>query len=182
MHLVSLRPQHIVMPGASLDFTMAKGETIWTESSYQFQPDQIRLMLERCGFAVTHQWVDHPDLFGLTRCVGISPRTLDSQSSPLSPDSLLAPRRHDAVRARVRNRLAEMLVLIHDQYQHRALFRHVLPEHLDAGVQVRARETSDRLLQCRVGTGEGLLELRGIRDCRSAHPAALSCRTGQQAG
>ena len=66
MHLVSVRDQRVRIPGADVDFEMARGETIWTESSYKFDTDGIAAMLERCGFTITSQWVEARDRFALT--------------------------------------------------------------------------------------------------------------------
>jgi dimethylhistidine N-methyltransferase len=42
------------------DFTVSlkKDETIWTESSYKFRPEQVRAMAEQTGFRTEVQWVD----------------------------------------------------------------------------------------------------------------------------
>jgi uncharacterized SAM-dependent methyltransferase len=66
MHLVSLRSQRIVIPAADLAFTMAEGETIWTESSHKYEPEGVRSTLDDCGFSVSEQWIDEVDRFALT--------------------------------------------------------------------------------------------------------------------
>src|SRR4029077_5719693 len=66
MHLVSTRAQRGRIPGASLDVAFAAGETIWTESSYKYQPDGIVAMLASAGFARLDQWVDEAEGFALT--------------------------------------------------------------------------------------------------------------------
>ena len=66
MHLVSRRAQHVVIRAAGLDFDMAEGESIWTESSYKYRPEELRPLLEGCGFRVTRQWIDAADRFALT--------------------------------------------------------------------------------------------------------------------
>jgi dimethylhistidine N-methyltransferase len=38
--------------------TLEAGETIWTESSYKFLPEQVRSMAERAGFKFDLQWID----------------------------------------------------------------------------------------------------------------------------
>ena len=38
--------------------TLEAGETIWTESSYKFLPEQVRSMAERAGFKFELQWID----------------------------------------------------------------------------------------------------------------------------
>jgi L-histidine Nalpha-methyltransferase len=57
MHLCSLKDQTVTINGK---FTVAlrTGETIWTESSYKFHPEQVRLMAERAKFSCEVQWVD----------------------------------------------------------------------------------------------------------------------------
>lgn len=66
MHLRSSRGQRISIRVADLEFAMAEGETIWTESSYKYDPSEITLMLERAGFSVRAQWIDAADGFALT--------------------------------------------------------------------------------------------------------------------
>jgi len=69
MHLVSLRFQRIVIPAADLTFTMAEGETIWTESSHKYEPEGVRSTLEDCGLSVSAQWIDEADRFALTYAI-----------------------------------------------------------------------------------------------------------------
>ena len=65
MHLVSRRDQRVrVAPSAGLAF--ARGETIWTESSYKYEPDGIVEMGVEAGFATREQWVDARAGFALT--------------------------------------------------------------------------------------------------------------------
>ena len=66
MHLVSTRRQGVRIPGASLEITLDEGETIWTESSYKYQPDGLVASLERTGFHRVNQWIDAADRFALT--------------------------------------------------------------------------------------------------------------------
>jgi len=66
MHLRSLRRQRIQIREADLDFVMAEGEMIWTESSYKYDPAQVVSMLERSSFRVRAQWIDTADRFALT--------------------------------------------------------------------------------------------------------------------
>jgi L-histidine Nalpha-methyltransferase len=65
MHLVSLRPQRVRIPAADLELTMTEGETIWTESSYKYRTDELRALLERCGFTDRTRWVDEAAGFAL---------------------------------------------------------------------------------------------------------------------
>jgi len=66
MHLRSRRRQRIGIREADLDFVMAEGEMIWTESSYKYDPPEIVSMLEGSGFSVRVQWIDSVDRFALT--------------------------------------------------------------------------------------------------------------------
>jgi dimethylhistidine N-methyltransferase len=66
MHLVSRRRQTIHIPAAELEFVMEEGETIWTESSYKYEPAGIIALLARAGFDPLEQWIDDRDGFALT--------------------------------------------------------------------------------------------------------------------
>jgi L-histidine N-alpha-methyltransferase len=66
MHLVSRRSQIVRIAAAELEFTIAEGESIWTESSYKYAPGGIVAMLERAGFHLVEQWVDREDGFAVT--------------------------------------------------------------------------------------------------------------------
>ncbi len=66
MHLVAASAQHVRIPGASLDVAFEAGETIWTESSYKYEPDAVVRMLERAGFRLVTQWLDPAEGFALT--------------------------------------------------------------------------------------------------------------------
>jgi dimethylhistidine N-methyltransferase len=58
MHLQSLRRQRVNIPGAALLVRMEEGETIWTESSHKYRPNEPVEMAERAGFRQIAQWVD----------------------------------------------------------------------------------------------------------------------------
>ena len=66
MHLVSRRRQRVRIPAAHLEFDLADGESIWTESSYKYRPEDVARMLERAGFRLMEQWIDEEDAFALT--------------------------------------------------------------------------------------------------------------------
>lgn len=68
MHLVSRRRQAVKVPRADLDFVLEAGETIWTESSYKYEPAGISALVEQVGFARRCQWVDGAGRFALTLC------------------------------------------------------------------------------------------------------------------
>ena len=58
MHLVSRRPQRVRVPAAGLDVAFAEGESIWTESSYKYDPEQLDRMAAEAGFRCTERWTD----------------------------------------------------------------------------------------------------------------------------
>ena len=66
MHLVSRRSQRVRVPAADLEFAMNEGDTIWTESSYKYQPDELVSMLEKSGFRPRAQWIEPAARFALT--------------------------------------------------------------------------------------------------------------------
>jgi uncharacterized SAM-dependent methyltransferase len=66
MHLVSLTAQDIVVPGAGLRVRLGEGETIWTESSYKYEPGELRRLVEPAAFVLRQQWIDAPARFALT--------------------------------------------------------------------------------------------------------------------
>jgi L-histidine N-alpha-methyltransferase len=66
MHLVSLRRQRVQIPAAELDFVIAAGESIWTESSYKYRPEELVRTLDRVGFQLIEQWIDRDHGFALT--------------------------------------------------------------------------------------------------------------------
>ena len=57
MHLRSAERQTVSI-NHSFSIELQQGETIWTESSYKFLPEQIRAMAERAGFRCESQWID----------------------------------------------------------------------------------------------------------------------------
>jgi uncharacterized SAM-dependent methyltransferase len=58
MHLVSSARQRVRIPASHLDVVFERGETIWTESSYKYQPELVTAMLQRAGFRAIEQWID----------------------------------------------------------------------------------------------------------------------------
>jgi dimethylhistidine N-methyltransferase len=50
MHLVSVRRHRVRVPASSLEIDFEAGETIWTESSYKYEPAGLRALLGRTGF------------------------------------------------------------------------------------------------------------------------------------
>ena len=57
MHLRSTIQQSISING-NFNVSLREGETIWTESSYKFHPEQVRSLAERSGFTCEVQWLD----------------------------------------------------------------------------------------------------------------------------
>jgi dimethylhistidine N-methyltransferase len=66
MHLVSVGRQSVRVEAAELTLTFEDGESIWTESSYKYQPAGISRSVERAGFATVAQWIDDDAAFALT--------------------------------------------------------------------------------------------------------------------
>ena len=66
MHLVSTRAQEVRIPAAELTLAFEEGETIWTESSYKYEPELLAREFRHAGFAMKHQWVDEPSRFALS--------------------------------------------------------------------------------------------------------------------
>ena len=66
MHLVSTRPQRVRVEAADLVVDFAKGEHIWTESSYKYDASQIEDMGAQARFASIRQWIDAEARFALT--------------------------------------------------------------------------------------------------------------------
>ncbi|MFL6279748.1 MAG: L-histidine N(alpha)-methyltransferase, partial [Vicinamibacterales bacterium] len=71
MHLVSRTAQIVAIKTAGLSVSFARGEHIWTESSYKYEPDQIEHMGVECGFALRDQWTDAGARFALSLMVGV---------------------------------------------------------------------------------------------------------------
>jgi dimethylhistidine N-methyltransferase len=78
MHLVSRVSQRVRIgaqgpradsaDGAAnlVDITFAENESIWTESSYKYRPDELVRNLQQTGFRLLRQWIDRDDGFALT--------------------------------------------------------------------------------------------------------------------
>jgi L-histidine Nalpha-methyltransferase len=58
MRLRSRRKQTVTIPRADFSVNLREGETIWTESSHKYSPDEPFLIAEETGFACVAQWVD----------------------------------------------------------------------------------------------------------------------------
>src|SRR5262249_23230270 len=58
MHLQALRRQRVYIAGAALKVQIEEGETIWTESSHKYSPEEPFAMAQRSGFRQIGQWID----------------------------------------------------------------------------------------------------------------------------
>jgi L-histidine Nalpha-methyltransferase len=58
MHLRSLPRQYVEIPAAGLTIALNEGETIWTESSHKYHPQEVVRMAEKTGFYCDGQWID----------------------------------------------------------------------------------------------------------------------------
>lgn len=58
MHLQALRRQRVHIAGAALKVQIEEGETIWTESSHKYSPEEPFAMAQRAGFRQIGQWID----------------------------------------------------------------------------------------------------------------------------
>ena len=66
MHLVSRRAQTVRISRAECTVEFASGETIWTESSYKYEPDEIAAVVSAAGFRLEEQWIEPDARFALT--------------------------------------------------------------------------------------------------------------------
>ena len=58
MHLRSLETQSVDIPGAHLRVRLGAGETLWTESSHKYSPEEPSRIARRTGFRVLGAWSD----------------------------------------------------------------------------------------------------------------------------
>jgi len=63
MHLVSQREQTVHLDEVAIPF--AKGESIWTESSYKFNLHEFEQMAAAAGFKVERVWMDERQWFSV---------------------------------------------------------------------------------------------------------------------
>lgn len=66
MHLVSRRRQCVRIAAAGVTVGFESGETIWTESSYKYEPGEVVELGSRASFRARNQWVDPSARFALT--------------------------------------------------------------------------------------------------------------------
>lgn len=58
MHLRAERAMKVRIGALDMTVELAEGETIWTESSHRFRPDELRAWGDEAGFACAAQWID----------------------------------------------------------------------------------------------------------------------------
>lgn len=68
MHLVSTATQEVVVAGRN--FAFAEGETIHTENSYKYDPEEFASLAARAGLAVRRVWTDSRRRFSV-QCLGV---------------------------------------------------------------------------------------------------------------
>jgi len=66
MHLLSKRAQRVTIPRAHCSVPFIEGETIWTESSHKYRPEELKEMGRRSGFRPLRQWLDAEWAFAQT--------------------------------------------------------------------------------------------------------------------
>ena len=66
MHLESLAAQRVTIAESGITVGFERGERIWTESSYKYEPSRIDDMGLAAGFVSTEQWIDDEARFALT--------------------------------------------------------------------------------------------------------------------
>jgi dimethylhistidine N-methyltransferase len=72
MHLLSKEDQQVYVGALGRHFRFGKGESIHTENSYKFEPDQIKEIANESGFSVKEFFTDSEKWFGLAL---LSPRS-----------------------------------------------------------------------------------------------------------
>jgi L-histidine N-alpha-methyltransferase len=65
MYLIADSPQRVSIARAQIEFEMAAGEPIWTESSYKYRPETAVTMLDAASLYVNASWVDDAAQFAL---------------------------------------------------------------------------------------------------------------------
>lgn len=63
MHLVSAELQQLRVNG--YEFSLAKGESLHTENSYKYAPEEFLQLAGECGFSPLRKWVDREGLFAI---------------------------------------------------------------------------------------------------------------------
>jgi L-histidine N-alpha-methyltransferase len=65
MHLDSKRDQMVFVERLHRSFGFKRGESIHTENSYKFSPEQIEEMLQKSGYVLEQSWYDDKRWFGV---------------------------------------------------------------------------------------------------------------------
>ena len=68
MHLVSRTAQRVSIGALDMDLDFAAGESIHTENSYKYQPQQVVALLAEAGFTTEAAWTDPREKFAV--CLG----------------------------------------------------------------------------------------------------------------
>ena len=71
MHLESLAPQVVHVAGEPIRF--ARGETIWTESSYKYDRPRLDALIAAGGFELARLWTDADDRFWVAFLTAAAP-------------------------------------------------------------------------------------------------------------
>jgi uncharacterized SAM-dependent methyltransferase len=58
MHVRSMCRQTVHIPAADISVDFLEGETIWTESSHKYSPQEVFQMALIAGFRCEAQWID----------------------------------------------------------------------------------------------------------------------------
>ncbi len=58
MHVLSLREQGVTIAKNGFSCHLRRGETIWTEASHKFNPEELNAWARHSGFLPRRQWVD----------------------------------------------------------------------------------------------------------------------------
>ena len=65
MHLDSRRNQMVHVELLHRNFGFKRGESVHTENSYKFSPEQIEEMLQKSGYVLEQSWYDDKRWFGV---------------------------------------------------------------------------------------------------------------------
>ena len=63
MHLVSLKEQVVRLKHVEIHFD--RGESIWTEASYKYNPPEFAALAAEAGWRVEQLWTDDRGLFSV---------------------------------------------------------------------------------------------------------------------
>ena len=66
MQLESRVDQRVRIGALGISVSFARGERIWTESSYKYEPSQLDAMGKAAGVVTTERWIDDEARFALT--------------------------------------------------------------------------------------------------------------------